>query len=104
MRQEIRERRYLGVPARQLTRFGLCGLDSLHIKELYGVGEERCDHFARQCLSARRMVERGVRFVQIYSDGEWDAHGGLESNHRENCQATDGPIAALLADLRRRGL
>ena len=70
----------------------------------YGLNEEPTNRFGRKCLLARRLVERGVRFIQVYSDGEWDAHGGLEKNHRENCQKTDRPIAALLQDLKDRGL
>jgi len=80
-----------------------------HIKELYGVGEKPCDHFARQCLTARRMVERGVRFVQIYSGGmenqrSWDGHNDILGNHSQFAGETDTPIAGLLADLEQRGL
>ena len=53
---------------------------------------------------ARRLVESGVRFVQVYSDGEWDAHSDLTKNHTEHCAATDQPIAGLLTDLEQRGL
>jgi uncharacterized protein (DUF1501 family) len=58
------------------------------------------------CLLARRLVERGVRFVQLYSGAgsKWDAHSGLEKNHSGLCAATDKPIAGLIRDLRRRGL
>lgn len=80
-----------------------------HIKRLYGVGEKRCDHFARQCLTARRMVERGVRFVQIYSGGmenqrSWDGHNDIKGNHSQFAGETDTPIAGLLSDLEQRGL
>jgi hypothetical protein len=80
-----------------------------HIHKLYGVGEKRCDHFARQCLTARRLVERGVRFVQIYSGGmenerSWDGHQNIKDNHSQFAGETDQPIAALLADLKQRGL
>ncbi len=80
-----------------------------HIHKLYGVGEKRCDHFARQCLVARRLVERGVRFVQIYSGGmenerSWDGHQNIKANHSQFAGETDQPIAALLADLKQRGL
>jgi arylsulfatase A-like enzyme len=80
-----------------------------HIHKLYGVGEKRCDHFARQCLVARRMVERGVRFVQIYSGGmenerSWDGHQNIQANHTQFAGETDTPIAGLLADLKQRGL
>ena len=80
-----------------------------HIKSLYGIGEKRCAHFARQCLMARRMVERGVRFVQIYSGGmenarSWDGHGDIKKNHTQFAGETDQPIAGLLADLDQRGM
>lgn len=80
-----------------------------HIQDLYGIGDEQCDHFARQCLVARRMVERGVRFVQIYSGGmenqrSWDGHSDIEGNHRQFAGETDKPVAALLGDLADRGL
>lgn len=79
------------------------------IKDLYGVGDKRCDHFARQCLLARRMVERGVRYVQIYSGGmenqrSWDGHMDIIGNHTGFAAETDQPIAALLTDLHQRGL
>lgn len=78
-------------------------------KKLYGIGEKTTDYFGRQCLTARRLVERGVRFVQLYSGGghqqeSWDAHYGLDENHRLHCAETDKPIAGLLADLKARGL
>lgn len=64
--------------------------------------------FGRQCLTARRMVERGVRFVQLYhgggGGGGWDAHSNLRSNHSKNCSTVDKPIATLLKDLKQRGL
>ena len=80
-----------------------------HIKKLYGVGEKHCDHFARQCLTARRMVERGVRFVQIYSGGmenqrSWDGHSDIKGNHSQFAGESDTPIAGLLEDLEQRGL
>jgi hypothetical protein len=80
-----------------------------HIKSLYGLNEKRCSHFARQCLMARRMVERGVRFVQIYSGGmenqrSWDGHGNIKKNHSQFAGETDQPIAGLLSDLEQRGL
>jgi len=80
-----------------------------HIKKLYGVGEKHCDHFARQCLTARRMVERGVRFVQIYSGGmenqrSWDGHNDILGNHTQFAGETDTPVAGLLTDLEQRGL
>ncbi|MDX1945668.1 MAG: DUF1501 domain-containing protein [Pirellulaceae bacterium] len=80
-----------------------------HLQKLYGIGDKRCDHFARQCLVARRMVERGVRFVQIYSGGmenerSWDGHQNIKANHEQFAGETDTPIGALLADLKQRGL
>jgi hypothetical protein len=78
-------------------------------KALYGIGEKKTDDFGRKCLLARRLVERGVRFIQIYSGGNhndynWDAHGDLVKNHSLHAGATDKPIAGLLADLKRKGL
>jgi hypothetical protein len=75
----------------------------------YGVGVPHCDHFARQCLTARRLVERGVRFVQIYSGGmenqrSWDGHADIQGNHSEFALESDQPVAALLDDLKRSGL
>jgi len=80
-----------------------------HIKRLYGIDEKRCAHFAKQALVARRLVERGVRFVQIYSGGmenerSWDGHRDIAGNHRQFAGETDQPIAALLTDLKQRGL
>ncbi|MEX2213065.1 MAG: DUF1501 domain-containing protein [Phycisphaeraceae bacterium] len=80
-----------------------------NIKELYGLERPECAHFARQCLTARRMVERGVRFVQIYSGGmdnqlSWDGHNDIAGNHGGFAKETDQPIAALLEDLAQRGL
>jgi Protein of unknown function (DUF1501) len=80
-----------------------------HIRRLYGLEDKRCEHFARQCLMARRLVERGVRFVQIYSGGmenerSWDGHVNIEGNHRQFAGETDIPIAGLLTDLKARGL
>ncbi len=76
---------------------------------LYGIDDKRCTHFAKQCLIARRMVERGVRFVQIYSGGmenalSWDGHSNISKNHGGFAAETDRPIAALLEDLAQRGL
>ena len=73
---------------------------------LYGIGEKVTDDFGTRCLLARRMIERGVRFVQLYSGDTngWDAHQDVASNHGAHCRATDQPVAALLIDLRRRGL
>ncbi len=80
-----------------------------HIQSLYGMDDPGCQHFARQCLLARRMVERGVRFVQIYSGGmenqlSWDGHADIRGNHSGFARETDKPVAGLLADLAQRGL
>jgi hypothetical protein len=73
---------------------------------LYGVDQESTREFGWRCLLARRMIENGVRFVQLYSGDTngWDAHNDVESNHGQLCQRTDKPIAGLLTDLKRRGL
>jgi hypothetical protein len=78
-------------------------------QRLYGLDDPRTADFGRKCLLARRLVERGVRFVQVYSGGNhndhnWDAHGDLVLNHEKHAGATDKPIAGLLADLKQRGL
>jgi Protein of unknown function (DUF1501) len=78
-------------------------------KKLYGIGEKHSDYFGKQCLIARRLVERGVRFIQLYSGGghqqeSWDAHFGIDENHRLHCAETDKPMAGLIADLKARGL
>ncbi len=83
--------------------------ESQSLKELYGLDQKHCSHFAAQCLMARRMVERGVRCVQIYSGGmdnqrSWDGHEDIVGNHRGFARETDQPIAGLLADLEQRGL
>lgn len=76
---------------------------------MYGVGQKPTDEFGRNCLVARRLVERGVRFVQLYSGGghlddTWDAHVSIEKNHGQHASEVDQPIAALLTDLEQRGL
>ncbi|MCS6775500.1 MAG: DUF1501 domain-containing protein [Chloroherpetonaceae bacterium] len=80
-----------------------------YIRELYGINDKRSEAFGRQCLMARRLVERGVRFIQIYSggshnDANWDAHGDLVANHTLHAGETDKPIAGLIKDLKQRGL
>lgn len=77
--------------------------------DMYGVGKKPTDEYGRNCLIARRLVERGVRFIQLYSGGghleeTWDAHAGIESNHGQHAPEVDQPIAALLADLEQRSL
>ena len=79
------------------------------VRTLYGLDQPHCRHVAAQCLTARRLVERGVRFVQIYSGGmdnqrSWDGHEDIVGNHRGFARETDQPIAGLLADLEQRGL
>ncbi len=83
--------------------------ESDETKALYGINEKRTEDFGRKCLLARRLVERGVRFIQIYSGGahnddNWDAHTDIVKNHTKHCGDTDKPIAGLLADLKRKGL
>jgi hypothetical protein len=77
--------------------------------DAYGVGKKPTDEFGRNCVTARRLVERGVRFVQLYSGGghladTWDAHVSVENNHGQHAGEVDKPIAALLSDLEQRGL
>jgi uncharacterized protein (DUF1501 family) len=78
-------------------------------RELYGMDQPNTEDFGRKCLMARRLVERGVRFIQLYSGGahndqNWDAHGDLQKNHNFHAGNTDKPIAGLLKDLKQRGL
>ncbi len=77
--------------------------ESQATKELYGIGNKTTDEMAARCLTARRLIEAGVRFVQIRLGG-WDAHANLTGNHRNMCARSDQPIAALLADLKQRNL
>jgi len=80
--------------------------ESASTLSLYGIDGTETEEFGRRCLLARRMIERGVRFVQLYSGdtGGWDAHKDVVQNHTLLCRRTDRPVAGLLADLRRRGL
>jgi hypothetical protein len=78
-------------------------------REMYGLNDKRTREFGRRCLLARRLVERGVRFIQLYSGGahndtNWDAHGDLVKNHNYHAGRTDKPITGLLKDLKQRGL
>ncbi|MCP4816430.1 MAG: DUF1501 domain-containing protein, partial [Planctomycetaceae bacterium] len=78
-------------------------------QKLYGLDNPQTEDFARKCIRARRLVERGVRFIQIYSggnhnDANWDAHGDLQKNHNYHAGNTDKPIAGLLKDLKQRNL
>ena len=72
-------------------------------KELYGIGKDDTDAFGRKCLLARKLVEKGVRFVQLYN-GSWDSHDYIERAHGNLVRAVDQPIAALITDLKQRGL
>ena len=74
-----------------------------HVRKMYGLDSEPTANFGRMCLLARRMVERGVRFVHLYNS-DWDGHGECDKNHRENARKTDIPVAGLLGDLKQRGL
>ena len=82
--------------------------ETAETKSLYGLDQDLCKSFGMQLLAARRMVERGVRFIQIQHGGggagAWDAHGGLKNNHANNALAVDQPIGGLLVDLDRRGM
>jgi hypothetical protein len=83
--------------------------ESDETRKLYGMDQENTRPFAQTCLAARRMVERGVRFIQVFhgSDGgagSWDAHGGLKAGHSRLSAQVDRPIAGLIKDLKRRGL
>jgi hypothetical protein len=78
-----------------------------HVKKLYGIGEEPTDDFGRQLLLARRLAERGVRFIQVChgggGNGSWDAHGDM-ATHEPLCRQTDKPLAGLILDLKQRGM
>ena len=78
-----------------------------HVLDLYGIGEKPTDDFGRQLLLARRLAERGVRFIQLChaggGNGAWDAHGDMKS-HEPLCRAVDKPIAGLIRDLEQRGM
>jgi hypothetical protein len=83
--------------------------ETAETKKLYGLDDPRTADFGTRLLLARRLVERGVRFVQVYSGGgplsfQWDAHDDVNTNHEKMCGHVDKPIAALLTDLKRRGL
>jgi hypothetical protein len=83
--------------------------ESKETLDMYGVGDPMTDDYGRRCLMARRMVENGVRFVCVVSGGggpeaEWDAHTDIEENHLKMASWTDKPVAALIKDLKRRGL
>ncbi len=75
-------------------------------QQLYGLDKKETETFGRNCLMARRLVERGVRFVQLYSGtgSKWDSHSAIEANHSRLCRSMDQPVAGLLKDLKQRGL
>ena len=83
------------------------GSEPRSIQKLYGLDDKRTEYFGRQCLLTRRLLERGVRFVQLYSGGgpdSWDAHVDVPDNHGRHSFEIDQPIAALMADLKRQGM
>ena len=84
------------------------GKETAETLKLYGIDRPESKAFGQQLLASRRLVERGVRFIQIQHGaggaGAWDAHGGLKANHSKNCLAVDQPIGGLLKDLKRTGL
>ena len=75
-------------------------------KKLYGIDQKETATFGRNCLLARRLVERGVRFIQLFhgTGSKWDSHSAIEKNHSRLCQAMDRPVGGLLKDLKQRGL
>lgn len=80
--------------------------ESRALEGLYGIDQKETESFGRLCLLSRRLVERGVRFVQLYhgAGSKWDAHANIEANHSRLCRAMDKPVAGLLRDLKARGL
>jgi hypothetical protein len=101
---ELAARMQLAVP--DVVRFSA---ENTETQALYGLDQDVTRPFGQQCLAARRLVERGVRFVQIFHGsnggaGAWDAHGDLKNGHTRLCAQVDKPIGGLLKDLRRRGL
>jgi hypothetical protein len=79
-----------------------------HILELYGIDDPQSEGYGQQCLVARRLIERGVRFVSLFLDGngdiDWDNHGSIATNLARSCRRTDKPVAGLVSDLKQRGL
>ena len=79
--------------------------ESAETLEMYGINDKRTESYGRRCLIARRLIESGVRFVQLYISSQiWDSHGSLSSSLRSACEFTDKPVAGLLQDLKQRGL
>ena len=76
------------------------------VRKLYGLDEPATAKFGKNCLMARRLVERGTRFVQLYcgTGSQWDAHSDIEGNHKKMCKISDKPVAGLIADLKQRGM
>lgn len=74
------------------------------VQSLYGLDQKETANFGKQCLLARRLVEHGVRYVEVSTGNVWDQHGGLRKGHAKNALATDKPVAGLLTDLKQRGL
>src|SRR5262249_53116385 len=102
---ELAARMQLAIPdATDLTQ------ESEQTHKLYGLDKKEGVDFGRACLMARRLAERGVRFVQLWSgaafgsDVHWDAHGSVPANHRRESEKIDRPVAGLLRDLRQRGM
>lgn len=81
-------------------------VETAETQQLYGLDEKHTETFGRMCLLSRRLVERGVRFIQLWhgAGSKWDAHTGIEKNHTEQFAGSDKPVAGLLKDLKRRGL
>lgn len=75
-----------------------------HLQQAYGIGTKETDNFGRQCLLARRLCEAGVRYVEVSTGNVWDQHSNLVKGHEKNSLATDQPVAALLQDLKDRGM
>lgn len=80
--------------------------ETAETQKLYGIDQPETEAYGRNCLLARRLVERGVRFVQLYhgAGSKWDAHSGIEANHTRMCGQSDKPVAGLIKDLKQRGL
>ncbi len=81
-------------------------LETEATKSLYGMDEKHTENFGRMCLQARRLAERGVRFIQLYhgAGSKWDSHSNIEGNHSKLCAEVDKPVAGLIKDLKQRGL
>jgi len=106
---EARLRSYELAASMQLSVPGVADLngETEATRRLYGLEEKETEPFGRQCLLARRLIEKGVRFVQVYHGGssvDWDAHGSIIANHTKRASEYDKPVAGLLADLEARGL